>query len=362
MLLAMDLAIAGTLVWLVARARRAAGTAERAVQSDHRRPNTPAGRRLGGSRCRPRSPLWLGNLSLSAMLTSAVLDTSYLALVMYAGATVLVALFRVLLARPGPARPGARNTSSLIDAGARIGRTPMAVACVVIGPQAFRVYRPLSDFLLTILSYGFTIGVVSLSLREHRGVRGRRLPGLLAGAHDPHAAGRGHPAFARPHAWRGQQHLDPDLLHDPAGRPAVGAGRAGLPDRTAGHRVRCPRRRYRLRAAGRREELRRRPDPDVRAADPAGRRGRRRGHVRHGAPDRHAGHHRDHLRRRRRGGAQRHAAGRQAGQLDAAGHPSAHRHQRQHRPRRAPAPPSSCCLRSPAASTAWPRCRNPPPS
>jgi small-conductance mechanosensitive channel len=106
----------------------------------------------------------LGNLSLSAMLTSAVLDTSYLALVMYAGATVLVALFRVLLARPGPARPGARNTSSLIDAGARIGRTLMAVACVVVGLQAFRIYRPLSDLLVAILSYGFTIGVVSLTL------------------------------------------------------------------------------------------------------------------------------------------------------------------------------------------------------
>lgn len=81
----------------------------------------------------------LGNVSLSTMLTGAVLDTSYLALVMYAGATVLVALFRVLLARPGPARPGTRSASSLIDAGARIGRTVMAIACVVIGLQAFRI-------------------------------------------------------------------------------------------------------------------------------------------------------------------------------------------------------------------------------
>jgi small-conductance mechanosensitive channel len=161
MLLAMDLAMAGTLVWLVARARRAAGTA--AV------PSSPApmiyllGAASAVLAAAAVSNL-LGNVSLSTMLTSAVLDTSYLALVMYAGATVLVALFRVLLARPGPARPGARNTSSLIDAGARIGRTLMAVACVVVGLQAFRIYRPLSDLLVAILSYGFTIGVVSLTL------------------------------------------------------------------------------------------------------------------------------------------------------------------------------------------------------
>jgi small-conductance mechanosensitive channel len=161
MLLAMDLAMAGTLVWLVARARRAAATA--VVPSSPTAMIYLLGAASAVLLAAAVSNL-LGNLSLSAMLTSAVLDTSYLALVMYAGATVLVALFRVLLARPGPVRPGARNTSSLIDAGARIGRTLMAVACVVVGLQAFRIYRPLSDFLLAILSYGFTIGVVSLSL------------------------------------------------------------------------------------------------------------------------------------------------------------------------------------------------------
>ena len=161
MLFVMDLLMVGALVWLVSRARRA----------PHEK----------GAPSRPKAMMYLlgaaavvlaaaavsnllGNVSLSTMLTGAVLDTSYLALVMYAGATVLVALFRVLFARTGTARPQARSASSLIDAGARIGRTLMAVACVVIGLQAFRIYRPLSDFVIAILSHGFTIGVVSLSL------------------------------------------------------------------------------------------------------------------------------------------------------------------------------------------------------
>lgn len=56
----------------------------------------------------------LGNVSLTTMLTAGVLDSSYLALVLYAGATVLAEFFQLLLLRPTVSRLTMRHAGSLL--------------------------------------------------------------------------------------------------------------------------------------------------------------------------------------------------------------------------------------------------------
>ena len=48
----------------------------------------------------------LGNVSLAEMLIGGVLDSGYVALVLYAGVTVLASMMRLLLARAAVAIPG----------------------------------------------------------------------------------------------------------------------------------------------------------------------------------------------------------------------------------------------------------------
>jgi len=92
---------------------------------------------------------------------------------------------------------------------------------------------------------------------------------------------------------------------------------AGLLLAPVRHHRRCPRRRHRLRPAERGEQLRLGPDPDVRAADPAGRHHRRGHPAGPGRRDRPAGDPREDLGGRRGHRAQRHHAVRQPDQLDA---------------------------------------------
>ncbi|NOT56917.1 MAG: mechanosensitive ion channel [Deltaproteobacteria bacterium] len=106
----------------------------------------------------------LGNVSLATMLTGAVLDSSYIALAMYAGATVVVALFQVLLSRPTVSRLTTRHTGSLIRAGAKVGRTLIVAVWLVIALRSFRIYHPLLDLLVSILTFDFSLGVLSISL------------------------------------------------------------------------------------------------------------------------------------------------------------------------------------------------------
>ena len=108
----------------------------------------------------------LGNVSFAAMVTSAVLDSSYAALVIYAGATVLVACYRVVLLRPTVSRliQTARPAGALIQAAGRAGPILMAGAWLVVALNAFRIYRPLVDLLGSVLSRDFTLGKLSISL------------------------------------------------------------------------------------------------------------------------------------------------------------------------------------------------------
>jgi len=106
----------------------------------------------------------LGNISLSAMLVSATLDSSYAALAIYAGAKVVVALAQVMLAGPTAARLVERYSSSLAPAVITLGRGLLVVTWLLFTLQSFRIYRPVSSFALTVLTYKFQIGELSLSL------------------------------------------------------------------------------------------------------------------------------------------------------------------------------------------------------
>jgi small-conductance mechanosensitive channel len=106
----------------------------------------------------------LGNISLSAMLVSAALESSYAALAMYAGSKVVVALFQVLLAGPTAARLATRYSASLVPALVNAGRALLVVAWTVFTLQSFRIYRPVSSFTMMVLTHQFQIGELSISL------------------------------------------------------------------------------------------------------------------------------------------------------------------------------------------------------
>jgi len=106
----------------------------------------------------------LGNVSLATMLTGALLDSSYVALALYAGSTVLTALLQVLVPRPALSRWAGRRSGSLIPLASRLWHTVMAVAWAVYTLQSFRVYRPLFDFAVSVLTQSFQLGSLSLSL------------------------------------------------------------------------------------------------------------------------------------------------------------------------------------------------------
>ncbi|MGL6111718.1 MAG: mechanosensitive ion channel family protein, partial [Rubrivivax sp.] len=106
----------------------------------------------------------LGNVSLAAMLVSATLDSSYAALAMLAGSKVLLALFQVLLAGPTVSRLAARYSASLVPSVVSLGRNLLVLGWLIFTLQAFRIYRPLSTFLLSVLTHEFKLGELTLSL------------------------------------------------------------------------------------------------------------------------------------------------------------------------------------------------------
>ncbi len=106
----------------------------------------------------------LGNASLAGMLVTATLTSTYAALALYASSRVVVALFQVLLAGPTAARLSERYAASLAPAAVNLGRAVLVVAWLLFTLQSFRIYRPVSSFVLTVLTYEFKLGELTLSL------------------------------------------------------------------------------------------------------------------------------------------------------------------------------------------------------
>jgi potassium efflux system protein len=102
----------------------------------------------------------VGNVSLAGMLTGAVLDTSYLALAIYVGASVVQALVKVLLARPSLAHRIGPRAEALFPTIARFWWFALVAAWLIFALQAFRIYRPLMAGLTAVLSYEVHLGVM----------------------------------------------------------------------------------------------------------------------------------------------------------------------------------------------------------
>jgi potassium-dependent mechanosensitive channel len=167
-LLSLNLLMVLTLGWLALRARIAAPPEEAAEKEAAAPAMTGVLPRLllllaCGVLLASAGANVLGNISLATMLTGAVLDTSYAALALYAGASVLVALFQVVLARPKVSRLTTRHAGSLIPMFARLGRTLLLLAWAAFALQEFRVYRPLSDLVIAVLDFRVPLGVLTIT-------------------------------------------------------------------------------------------------------------------------------------------------------------------------------------------------------
>jgi len=108
----------------------------------------------------------VGNVSLAEMLTSAVIDSGYLGLVLYAGMTVAVALLQLLLARGGDARLRVvrENATPLFTLIVRLLTLVAIIGWVVFAMNRFRVFRPVYAFFESILTRSFQIGEIGISL------------------------------------------------------------------------------------------------------------------------------------------------------------------------------------------------------
>jgi small-conductance mechanosensitive channel len=109
---------------------------------------------------------FLGNVSLAELLAGAVLDSAYVGLALYAGASVLGAIVKLLLSRRAALRfrivtehagPLLTSISRLIDYAA-------LVTWVVVVLNEFRAYRPVADWLSGVLTYPLAMGQISITL------------------------------------------------------------------------------------------------------------------------------------------------------------------------------------------------------
>lgn len=107
-----------------------------------------------------------GNLTLAEMLTSALIDSGYVALVLFVGVTVALALLGQLLPSGDVARLRiAREHGPKV---ARVVSRTLALAAVlgwiVYTSNRFRAYRPVYSTLEDMVTHEFTAGEISISL------------------------------------------------------------------------------------------------------------------------------------------------------------------------------------------------------
>jgi small-conductance mechanosensitive channel len=160
LLLGLTVLMLATLAWLLLRARRRPATESRLQVGSWRLVAWVACAVLAAAAVANV----LGNASLAGMLLTATLTSTYAALALYASSRVVLALFQVLLAGPTAARLSERYAASLAPAAVNLGRAVLIVAWLLFTLQSFRIYRPVSSFALTVLTYEFKLGELTLSL------------------------------------------------------------------------------------------------------------------------------------------------------------------------------------------------------
>jgi len=107
-----------------------------------------------------------GNVSLSDMLSNAVIDSAYLGLVLYVGVTVALAFLHLLLTRAGMnnLRLTREHVPLLVQLLKRLIVMAAAVGWVLYTMEEFRVLRPAYAYSTVALDHEFSIGEFSLTL------------------------------------------------------------------------------------------------------------------------------------------------------------------------------------------------------
>jgi small-conductance mechanosensitive channel len=108
----------------------------------------------------------VGNVSLAEALTGGILDSGYVGLALYAGATVLGAILKLLLARKGVTRfrVVTQHTGPLLQSLGRLINVAAFVAWVLIVLNEFRVYRPVEKWVRAVVTYPVEAGEISITL------------------------------------------------------------------------------------------------------------------------------------------------------------------------------------------------------
>ena len=108
----------------------------------------------------------VGNVSLAEMLSSAVLDSAYVGLALYAGANVLGAMVKLLLARRTALRFRivTEHAGPLLKSISKFINFAALVIWVVVVLNEFRVYRPLAGWVRGVLTHPLKLGQISITL------------------------------------------------------------------------------------------------------------------------------------------------------------------------------------------------------
>ena len=108
----------------------------------------------------------VGNVSLAEMLIGAILESGYIGLVLYAGVTVLASIVRLLLARKALSRfrVVTQHVGPLMQSFTRLLRFSALVAWVIVVMNEFRVFRPVRDSVMAMLTHELKFGQISLTL------------------------------------------------------------------------------------------------------------------------------------------------------------------------------------------------------
>ena len=109
-----------------------------------------------------------GNISMAETLTSGVIDSGYMALLLYAGVAICHGLLHALLHQPELARHGLvqRHGALLEAACSRLLVMAAALAWLLYSLHRLRLLRPLHNAGAAILDIGIEAGAVSLKLGD----------------------------------------------------------------------------------------------------------------------------------------------------------------------------------------------------
>jgi small-conductance mechanosensitive channel len=107
-----------------------------------------------------------GNVSLAEMLTGGILDSGYVGLVLYAGVTVLASVIRLLLARRALSRFSivTQHAGPLLQSFTRLLGFAALAAWMIVLLNEFRIFRPIRDAVVAVLTHELRFGQISLTL------------------------------------------------------------------------------------------------------------------------------------------------------------------------------------------------------